>query len=486
MSRHDAVVVGAGPNGLAAAITLAERGWSVHVIEAAERIGGGCRTDALTLPGFRHDVCSTVHAFAPVSPFLRSLDPVALGVEWVTSPAPLAHSFTDRPAVVVERDVTATAAALGADGARYARLLAPLVHAGRPFAESLLGPLVRIPRHPLFLAGFGRDAALPATLLARRFSHPGARALVAGAAAHAMAPLSQPLTAGAALEMLATAHAGGWPVVRGGSQALADALARRLGDLGGSVETGRRVTRLGDLPAARAYLFDVSPWQLADICGDALAPRYVAALRRFRRGPGVFKLDYALSGAIPWRDPACLRAATVHVGGPLEEVAAAEADAASGRLAARPFLLVVQASLGDPTRAPEGRHTAWVYCHVPNGCDVDLTERVERVLEEHAPGFRETVLARRALTAQGMERHNPNCAGGDIAGGRNSVRQLLFRPVVGLRPYATPNPRIFLCSASTPPGGGVHGMCGWHAAQSVLRRHGAAPRAPGRDPSSRR
>ncbi|HYA01236.1 MAG TPA: NAD(P)/FAD-dependent oxidoreductase [Candidatus Binatia bacterium] len=467
---QDAVVVGAGPNGLAAAITLAQRGWGVHVVEAAERVGGGCRTAELTLPGFRHDICSTVDAFGTLSPFLTGLDLGALGVEWVHPPAPLAHAFSDRPATIVERDISATAAGLGPDYHRYAGILGPLVHGHRAFADTVLGPLVRVPRHPLFMAGFGRYAALPATLLSRLFAAQGTRALIGGAAAHSIAPLSQPLTGAAALIMLGTAHGSGWPVVRGGSQVLADALAARLGELGGTIETGRTVRRMSDLPDARAYLFDLSPWQLAAICADDLPTGYLRRLRRYRRGPGVFKLDYALSGPIPWRDPACLRAGTVHVGGLFEDVARSEAAVAAGRVSERPFLLVVQASLFDPTRAPEGRHTAWVYCHVPNGFDLDISERIERRLEEHAPGFRDLVLERRAMNAAQMEAHNPNCAGGDIAGGRNTVRQIVLRPVPSLNPYATPNPRIFICSASTPPGGGVHGMCGYHAAHAVLRR----------------
>jgi len=468
--RLDAVVVGAGPNGLAAAITLAREGFAVHVVEASDRVGGGCRTAELTLPGFRHDVCSTVHALAAVSPFMNSLDLRALGVEWVHPDAPLAHAFPDRPAVIVEQDLSSTAAGLGPDGHRYTRVLGPLVHARQAFAESVLGPLLRVPRHPVFLAGFGSLAALPASILARLFTAPATRALIAGTAAHSTAALSQPFTGAAALMMLGTAHQVGWPVARGGSQVLADGLAARLGELGGTIETGRMVRRTADLPDARAYLFDVSPWQLARICSGDLPGDYLRSLRRYRRGPGIFKLDYALSGPIPWRDPACLRAGTVHVGGPFAEVAASEAAVAEGRLPERPFLIVVQPSLFDSTRAPEGRHVAWVYGHVPNGFNLDITERIEARLEEHAPGFRDLVLARHVTSSADIERYNPNCAGGDIAGGRNSVMQIIFRPVPRLSPYTTPNPRIFLCSSSTPPGGGVHGMCGYHAAKAVLRR----------------
>ena len=468
----DAVVVGAGPNGLAAAITLAGAGWAVHVVEAEEAIGGGCRTGELTLPGYRHDICSTVHALAPVSPFLRSLDLTRYGVEWVRSPAALAHAFPDRPAALVESDLDATASRLGRDGAAYRRLLRRVVRHPETLGAEVLAPLVHLPRHPWFLARFGLDAMQPATLLARRFATPEARALIAGAVAHSTAPLGQPLTAAFALVMLGSAHIGGWPVARGGSQSVTDALAARLGELGGSIETGRVVRRMSELPRARAYLFDVSPEQLSAICADDLPRRYLRALARFRRGPGVFKLDYALDGPIPWRDPACLRAATVHVGASFEEMAAAEADVNRSRVPDRPFLIVVQASLVDPTRAPSGQHTAWVYCHVPNGCTVDMTERIERRLEVFAPGFRDRILARHVLDPAGVAVHNRNNVGGDIAGGRNSVGQLVFRPVPRLASYATPNPSVFLCSSSTPPGGGVHGMCGHLAARVALRRHG--------------
>jgi phytoene dehydrogenase-like protein len=473
VSGVDAVVVGAGPNGLAAAIRLAEAGWAVHVVEAAAVPGGGCRTMELTRPGFRHDVCSTVQATAWLSPFFRTLDLAALGVEWARPEAPLAHSFADRPALVVERDLTATASRLGADGPWYARLIGPLLGHPEAFASSVLGPLVRPPAHPLFLARFGAVAGLPASVAARLFRTEEARALFAGAAAHSIAPLGQPFTAAFALMMLGTAHGGGWPVVRGGSQALADALAGHLRRLGGTIEYDHEVHQMSELPPAGAYLFDVSPGQLARIAAADLPGHYLRALRHFQPGPGVFKLDYALSDPVPWRDPACRRAGTVHLGGTFAEVAASERAVASGRIPDRPYLIAVQASLFDATRAPSGRHTLWVYGHVPNGCEVDLTERMERVLEDHAPGFRDTVLERRALTPADLERHNPNLVGGDIAGGRNSLRQIVFRPALRLSPYATPNPRIFLCSSSTPPGGGVHGMCGANAAEAALRRRGA-------------
>ncbi len=477
MSRVDAVVVGAGPNGLAAAIRLAEAGWSVHVVEAAELPGGGCRTLELTLPGFRHDVGATVHATAWLSPFLRSLDLAALGMEWALPDAPLAHSFRDRPALVVERDLERTASRLGADGPWYRRLIGPLLRDPEAFADSVLSPLLRLPSHPLFLARFGASAALPASIAVRLFRTEEARALFGGTAAHSIASLGQPFTTAFALTMLGTAHGGGWPVARGGSQALADALAGHLRRLGGTLECDHEVRQMSELPAARAYLFDVSPGQLARIAAADLPGHYLRTLRGFQTGPGVFKLDYALSAPMPWGDEACLRAGTVHLGGTFAEMADSEREVAAGRVPQRPFLIAVQASLFDAARAPQGRHTLWVYGHVPNGCEVDMTERIEAVLEEHAPGFRDTVLERRALAPADLERFNPNLVGGDIAGGRNSLRQIVFRPAVRLSPYTTPNPRIFLCSSSTPPGGGVHGMCGANAARAVLRQHGGAAAA---------
>jgi phytoene dehydrogenase-like protein len=484
VSHADAVVVGAGPNGLAAALCLAEAGWAVRVIEASEVPGGGCRTAELTLPGFRHDVCATVHATAWLSPFFRSLDRSSLGVEWAMPEAPLAHSFIDRPALVVERDLAATASRLGADGAWYRRLISPLLRDRDAFASSVLGPLLRAPSHPLFLARFGAAAALPASAVARLFRTEEARALFAGAAAHSIASLGQPFTAAFALMMLGTAHGGGWPFVRGGSQSLADGLVAHLRRLGASLECGHEIRQMSELPPARAYLFDISPSQLASIAAADLPGRYLRALRRFQRGPGVFKLDYALGGPMPWRDPACRRAGTVHLGGSFAEVAASERAVASGKVADRPFLIAVQPTLSDPSRAPGGRHVLWVYGHVPNACEVDMTGRMEAVLEAHAPGFRDLVLGRSALLPADLERFNPALVGGDIAGGRNSLRQIVFRPAVRLSPYATPNPRIFLCSSSTPPGGGVHGMCGFHAARAVLRRHGAAARGEGSEPGA--
>lgn len=478
MSRVDAVVVGAGPNGLAAAIRLAEAGWSVRVVEAAEVPGGACRTAELTLPGFRHDVGATVQATAWLSPFLASLDLPALGVDWVLPEAPLAHSFHDRPALVVERDLAATADRLGFDGPWYTRLIGPLLRNREAFASSVLGPLIRPPTNPLFLARFGAAAALPASVAVRVFRTEEARALFGGAAAHSMAALSQPFTAAFALTMLGTAHGGGWPFARGGSQSLIDALVGHLLHLGGSLECGHEVRHMSELPEARAYLFDLAPGQLARIAADDLPGRYLRALRRFEPGPAAFKLDYALSAPAPWRDPACLRAGTVHLGGTLTEMVGSERGVAAGRVPDHPFLIAVQPSLFDRSRAPDGRHVLWVYAHVPNGSGVDMTERIERVLEIHAPGFRDVVLERRALFPADLERFDPALVGGDIAGGRNSPRQIVFRPALRLSPYATPNPRIFLCSSSTPPGGGVHGMCGEHAARAVLRRHGARAAQP--------
>jgi phytoene dehydrogenase-like protein len=467
----DAIVVGAGPNGLAAAIELARNGRSVTVYEANDTIGGGCRSGELTLPGFIHDLCSAFHPMGAASPFFRSLDLSRDGVDWIEPPAALAHPLDDGTAVLLERSLDATASGLGADGRAYRRLVEPLVREWDDLAADALGPLLRIPRHPFVLARLGLPGLLPARLLARRaFRTERARALFAGLAAHSVQPLEAPLTASFALMFAVTAHVASWPIPRGGSQRIADALAARLRSLGGTIETGRRVGDLGEVPRARAYICDVTPRQLDRIAGARLSDRYRARLRGFRHGPGVFKLDYAIDGPIPWRAAECLRAGTVHVGGTLDEIAESEAAVARGRAPDRPFVLIGQQSLFDPSRAPQGKHTVWAYCHVPNGSTFDMTDRVEAQLERFAPGFRDRVLARSVMAPAEIERHNENYLGGDIAGGSNSLLQVMARPFPSLDPYATSARDVFLCSSSTPPGGGVHGMCGFHAARSALRR----------------
>jgi len=467
----DAIVVGAGPNGLSAAIELARNGRSVAVYEANDTIGGGCRSAALTLPGFMHDVCSAFHPLAAASPFFRSLDLARDGLEWIEPPAALAHPLDDGTAVLLERSLDATALALGPDERPYRRLVAPLVRDWDKLASDALGPLLRIPRHPLALARLGLPGLLPARLFARRaFGGDRARALFAGLAAHSLLPLDAPLTASFGLLFAATAHVANWPIPRGGSQRIADALAARLRALGGTIETSRRVASLDDLPSARAYLCDVTPRQLARMAASKLSERYLGRLRGFRYGPGVYKVDYAIDGPIPWRATECLRAGTVHLGGTLDEIAASESSVARGEAPERPFVLVGQQSLFDPSRAPAGKHTVWAYCHVPNGATVEMVSRIEAQLERFAPGFRERVLARSVMTPADVERHNENYIGGDIGAGSNSLLQLLARPFPSFDPYATSAREVYLCSASTPPGGGVHGMCGYHAARSALRR----------------
>lgn len=466
----DAIVIGSGPNGLAAAVELARTGASVRVLEARATIGGGTRTSELTLPGFRHDVCSGCHPTGILSPFFRTLGLEAHGLRWLKPPVSAAHPLDDEPAVLLHRSLDETAAGLGADGDRYRRIFAPFLDDPHGLLADLLGPL-RIPRHPFLMARFGLPGLLPATTLLRaRFGGKRARAVLAGCAAHSILPLERPLTGAVAMIFALTAHVEEWPVAAGGSQAIADALASLLRSLGGRIETGVHVRRLADLPRARVVLFDTSPAALADICGPALPDGYVRRLRRYVYGPGVFKLDWALDGPIPWRDPCCLDASTVHVGGTLEEIAGAEAAAWRGEHPERPFVMVVQQSQFDPSRAPAGKHTGYAYVHVPPGSTVDCTETIERQIERFAPGFRDRILARSAMGPAALERDNPNYVGGAITGGAADLTQFFTRPVARLDPYSTPHPRIFLCSASTPPGGGVHGMCGYFAARSALRR----------------
>lgn len=467
--RYDAVVVGAGPNGLAAAVELARAGRSVLVREGAETVGGGTRTDELTLPGFVHDVCSAIHPLALASPFFRTLGWERHGVEWVHAGAPLAHPLEDGTALVVERSVDETAATLGPDGEAYRKLVAPLVRNADALMEMFLGPVLRVPRHPLVAARFGLVAARSARGLAARFSGEGIRAALAGCAAHALLPLDRLPTGAFGAVFLVLAHAYGWPMARGGSAALTEALAAELEGLGGVIETNRPVASLNDLPDAEAVLFDVTPKQLVAICGDRLPARRRRRLARFRYGPAVFKVDWALDGPIPWKADGCGRAGTVHVGGTFQEIHEAESAVGRGEVPERPFIVLAQQTLFDPSRAPEGKHTVWGYCHVPNGCPVDMTERMEETIERFAPGFRDRILARHSRSPAALEADNPNYIGGDIAGGRVDLRGMLLRPTISADPYATGAGGIFLCSSSTPPGPGVHGMCGYHAARSALR-----------------
>jgi phytoene dehydrogenase-like protein len=465
---HDAAVIGSGPNGLSAAIVCAAAGLRVTVHEAEATIGGGARTAALTIPGFLHDLGSSIFPLGVASPFFRALPIGAYGVEWLHPRSPLAHPLDDGSAVVVERSLEATVAMLGSDGPTYRRVFASLVRDWERLVADVLAP-VHWPAHPLLMARFGIAALQAATSLAGRFRTDRARALIAGLAAHSGAPLDAPLTAAFALVLGTLAHAVGWPVARGGAQSISNALAACLRGRGGEIRTGHRVSA-ASLPAAALMLCDVAPEHLADLAGDRLPPRFTRRLERFRRTSGAFKVDWALDGPIPWRAGACAGAATVHVGGTLEEIADAEAASCAGRVPQRPFVIVAQPSVCDPSRAPEGRHAAWGYCHVPLGSTIDMTEAIERQIERFAPGFRDRVLARHVLAPADLMRANPNLVGGDISGGAFTIGQSLTRPT--WRGYRTPLDDLYLCSASTPPGGGVHGMCGSWAAKTALRDRG--------------
>ncbi|HEX5465535.1 MAG TPA: NAD(P)/FAD-dependent oxidoreductase [Candidatus Limnocylindrales bacterium] len=478
--RLDAVVVGAGPNGLAAALTLARAGRSVEVLEAAEVVGGGARTEELTLPGFRHDVCSAVHPTAVASPFLRQVeaDLAAHGLRWIQPEAPLAHPFDDRPAAVLEGSVTATADGLDATGwgggASWRRLYGPLATRADDLAAVVLAPF-RFPRHPLLMARFGLVGLPPARLTARLLGSDGARALLLGAASHAAVPLDRPPTAAFGLFLTALGQGRGWPIAAGGSGAISAALAAAVEARGGRISVGRPVASAADLPPARTVLFDLTPRQLVAIGGERLPAGYRRRLEGFRYGPGVFKLDWALAEPIPWRDPAVARAGTAHLAGSLDDLHAALDAERHGRPAERPFVILSQPSRWDPSRAPEGRHTAWAYCHVPQDSTVDMTAAMEAQVERFAPGFGDLILGRSALGPAAMEAHDANHVGGSIDGGLQDWRQLFTRPVLARVPYRLPahgpdGAGWYCCSSSTPPGSGVHGMSGWWAAQAALRR----------------
>lgn len=466
----EGVVVGAGPNGLAAAVTLALRGVRVTVYEAADTIGGGTRTTERLAPGLLHDDCSAVHPMGVASPFFRSLDLAAHGLEWCYPEIDLAHPLDDAVAAVFVRSLEQTAGRLGPDGRAWAKLFGSIADRFDDIAAEVLRPIAHLPRHPIALAGFGIGALAPATLTARRWRTDQARALFAGVAAHAYYPLTRPTTAAAGLLMLGAGHRYGWPVAKGGSRAVTDALASLLRAHGGRIETGRRVRSLGELPRADVTLLDLSPTGVADLAGDVLPGRVARAYRRFRYGPAAFKLDLAVEGGVPWRDPACRRAGTVHVGGTLEEITAAERDVHRGRMPERPFVLVAQQYLADPSRSAGDVHPVWTYAHVPHGYPGDATEAILRQLERFAPGVRDRIVGAFARSATEMPRYNPNYVGGDIASGANDPVQMLSRPRIALDPYSTGIPGVYICSASTPPGGGVHGMGGHNAALSALRR----------------
>jgi len=461
-----ACVVGSGPNGLAAAIVLAQAGLEVEVMEAEATAGGAARTLDLTLPGFLHDFGSAVHPLAAGSPFFSSLPLQAHGLTWIHSPAPLAHPLDDGTAVVLERDLPAARESLGADGAAWERLVGPFVRGWPALAADVLRPALALPRHPRLTLLFGARALLSAERLAGRLRGERARALFAGLAAHSFLALDEPLSAAFALLMAVSAHAVGWPIPRGGAQAITDALCRHLATLGGRVRTSARVESLAALRDVGPVLCDVTPRQLLALAGDRFPEGFRRRLARFRYGSAAFKVDYALTAPIPWKAGECARAATVHLGGSFEEIAQAERTTRLGGHAERPFVLLSQPSLFDASRAPAGRHTAWAYCHVPNGSRVDMLPRLEAQIERFAPGFRDCVLRRRVFSPEGLEAMDANLVGGDIAGGAMDLRQFLFRPT--WRGYSTPARGVYLCSASTPPGGGVHGMCGYHAARAAL------------------
>jgi phytoene dehydrogenase-like protein len=466
---YDAVVVGSGPNGLSAAVVLARAGLSVLVLEAHETIGGGARTEELTLPGFKHDICSAIHPMGLMSPFFKTLPLAEHGLVWLDSPYPITHPLDDGSAAVLELSLDKTAARLGGDGDAYRRLMQPFASNAAALFDEILRPLRLLPRHPFLLARFGLDGVRSALSLAKRFRGEAARALFGGCAAHSFLPLDDAGSASFGLVLAIAGHAIGWPCAKGGSGAIIDALASYFRSLGGTIQTSTPVRSMGDVPDSRAILFDVTPRQLADIAGDDLPQSYTKRLRRFRYGPGVFKVDWALDGPIPWRAEECRHSATVHVGGTIEEIASHEAAIWQGRNTGRPFVLVAQQSLFDDSRAPDGKQTGWAYCHVPHGSTDDMTEAIEQQIERFAPGFRQRILAHHTMNTAAYESYNPNIVGGDISGGANTLAQVMARPFLRRDPYSTPNKRIYLASSSTPPGGGVHGMCGYWAARSAMK-----------------
>jgi phytoene dehydrogenase-like protein len=469
MPLQTANIIGSGPNGLSAAVTLAQRGVAVTVYERNATLGGACSTAEVTLPGFHHDLGSSCYPLGIASPFFRSLPLADHGLRWIEPPTPVAHPLDDGTAVTLEHSLESTASQFPQhDGSAWRSLFGPTVRNWRVLVEDFTQPLLRLPSHPLAMAIFGPPALVPAQMLATTlFQDEPARALFAGCAAHSVLPLTRIASSATGLVLATAGHTSGWPIAAGGAQSISNALASYLHSLGGRIVLSADIQNLADLPAADATLFDTSVPALIRIAGTTLAPSYIHQLNTFRPGPGIFKLDFALSQPIPWRSPECSRAATVHLGGTLAEISHSEHDAFYGRLNDRPYVLLVQPSLFDPTRAPEGKHTAWAYCHVPTGSIVDRTAIIESQIERFAPGFRDTVLARRASNADALAAWNPNLTAGDITGGAMNLSQLLFRPTA--RGYRTSNPGVYLCSASTPPGGGVHGMCGHLAALAALQ-----------------
>jgi phytoene dehydrogenase-like protein len=467
MSRK-ACVVGAGPNGLAAAIVLAQAGLQVEVLEAEAIAGGAARTLELTLPGFHHDFGSAVYPLATGSPFFSSLPLRDHGLMWIHSPAVVAHPLDDGTAVVLERELSLAKTSLGEDGGAWSELVRPFVEHWNEFIAEALQPVPFLPRNPLLMGCFGMLAVQPASLIVRRFRSERTRALFGGFAAHSFLSLSEPLSGAFGMLMAVSAHAVGWPIARGGAQALTSALCATLLSLGGKVITASPVQSLEGLQGYDLFLCDVSPRNLVKIAGEKLSRGYKLRLAKFRCGPGVFKVDYALNAPVPWKAAECARAATVHLGGSFEDISESETAVRSGKIAERPFILVAQPSLFDDSRAPAGKHTLWAYCHVPHGSSANMAEKIEAQIERFAPGFRDCILARNILFPADLERMDANLVGGDVSAGVLDMRQFLFRPTS--RHYATSARDVYLCSASTPPGAGVHGMCGYHAAKMALRR----------------
>jgi phytoene dehydrogenase-like protein len=468
--KYDAVVIGSGPNGLSAAITLAQKGKSVALYEAKETIGGGMRSAELTLPGFIHDICSAIHPMAVGSPFFNTLSLESHGLKWIHPEASLAHPFDDGSTAMLERSIDSTSATLKLDAEAYKNLMKPLVFKWDKVVNNLLGPL-SFPEHPLAMLNFGLFGIQSASRLARsHFKGKLARGFFAGMAAHSIMPLDKSLTAAFGLVLGIVGHVHGWPMASGGSQNIANALTSVFTSLGGKIFTGVQISKLDELDAP-ILLFDVGPKQLLNIAGKRFSNSYKRKLESYRYGPGVFKMDWALHHPIPWKNKECLRAGTVHLGGSLEEIEQSEREVWENRHPEKPFIIMAQQSLLDERRAPSGKHTAWGYCHVPNGSTFDMSERIEKQIERFAPGFRDCIFARSSRTTADLEKYNPNNIGGDITGGVQDVFQLFSRPVSFLRPYSTPKQGIYICSSSTPPGGGVHGMCGYHAALEALKRN---------------
>lgn len=465
---YDAIVVGSGPNGLSAAIMLQQHGLRVLLIEGKDTVGGGTRTAQLTLPGFMHDVCSAIHPLAALSPYLSTLPLQQYGLEFIYPPVAAAHPFDDGSCAALTQSVTVTAQSLGNDAKVYSRLIQPVVDAWPNIVGDILAPL-HLPKHPLRLAQFGLKALQPATKITRRFSTQQAKGLLAGMAAHSIQPLTNIATSAIALVLLASGHVKGWPVAKGGSQAIANAMAAYFTSLSGAIQTGFYITSLKQLPPARAVLFDVTPKQLLQIAGHKFSSLYKWQLQRYRYGMGVFKVDWALDAPIPFTAEACRQAGTIHIGNTLEEIAGSERLTAKGAHAEKPFVLLAQQSLFDATRAPQGKHTAWAYCHVPAGSTKDMTSIIEQQVERFAPGFKDRILARHTFNSAELEEYNPNYIGGDINGGIIDIGQLFTRPALRWSPYKTSAKGLYICSSATPPGGGVHGMCGYHAARRVLK-----------------